>query len=50
MTGIGKNRRKVNANLSEPFHSRENSAAASIGTAFEFSPVHRGQIHHSDSA
>jgi len=50
MTGIGKNRRKVSANPSEPFHSRKNRAAGSIGISHEFSPADQGQIQDSRSS
>jgi hypothetical protein len=47
MTGIGKNRRKVSANPTEPFHSRKNCAPVSIGNSLEFSPADQGQIQDS---
>jgi hypothetical protein len=50
MTGIGKNRRKVSANPSEPFHSRKNCAALSIGISLQFSTVDQGQIQDSRSS
>ena len=50
MTGIGKIRRKVSANSNEPFHSRKNCAAVSIGISLEFSPADQGQVQDSRSS
>jgi hypothetical protein len=43
LTAIGKNRRKVNAELLEPFPSQKIGAVISIEIPLEFSPTHRGQ-------
>jgi hypothetical protein len=50
MTGIGKIRRKVSANSNEPFHSRKNCGAVSIGISLEFSPADQGQVQDSRSS
>jgi len=50
MTGIGKNRRKVSANPSEPSYSQKNCAPVSIGISLEFSPADQRQIQDSHSS